>query len=479
MLRVFSHYVSARLLLLLIIDALILAGGSQWVAASTPAADSAAQPWIQTTQISFVVIALIVMNGMGLYDPDVIRRGRSVATRLGTALIAIVAMALPPVLALAPGVALFDEIYLAVIAVAAACWSARWTFSRWNALGSFRPRVLIIGCGRGAARLAALAERDRHHELVGYVERGPQGPERVPLPRVLPAVGESLRSVAERYGADSIVIAMQDRRGGVLPIDALLDCRLGGIRVDELSTFFEREHRQVLLESLTPSWMVFGEGFRQTLGRAVVKRLFDIGVSTALLLATLPLMLVTALCILLESGRPVLYRQERVGQGGRTFEIFKFRSMSVTAERDGTPRWAKARDDRATRVGRFIRKTRIDELPQVFNVLKGDMSFVGPRPERAYFVDQLSRAIPYYELRHSIKPGITGWAQVRYPYGASIQDAIEKLQYDLYYVKNHSLFLDLVILAATVEVVLWGGGSGARDAEIGVVRLPSAPVELK
>jgi len=214
-----------------------------------------------------------------------------------------------------------------------------------------------------------------------------------------------------------------------------------------------------LLESLNPSWMVLGNGFRQGLFGDTVKRLFDVTVSAALLLLTLPIILVAALCIYLESGLPVLYRQERVGRGGRTFTLYKLRSMKLDAECGGRPHWAKANDDRTTRVGRFIRKYRIDELPQIFNVLNGEMSFVGPRPERPFFVDQLSKQIPFYALRHSAKPGITGWAQVRYQYGASIDDAIEKLQYDLYYVKNHGLFLDLMILISTVEVVLWGKGA--------------------
>jgi lipopolysaccharide/colanic/teichoic acid biosynthesis glycosyltransferase len=192
--------------------------------------------------------------------------------------------------------------------------------------------------------------------------------------------------------------------------------------------------------------------------------------------------LVAAVCIVMESGRPFLYRQERIGQGGRPFTIFKFRSMRTGAESDGRPRWAAANDDRTTRVGRFMRQTRIDELPQILNVLRGEMSFVGPRPERPYFVDQLSGQIPYYALRHTVKPGITGWAQVRYSYGASVEDAIEKLQYDLYYVKNHTLFLDLVILLNTVEVVLWGSGSGAQshsDARPAHVPspLPAVPLE--
>jgi exopolysaccharide biosynthesis polyprenyl glycosylphosphotransferase len=190
-----------------------------------------------------------------------------------------------------------------------------------------------------------------------------------------------------------------------------------------------------------------------------VKRLFDLTVSAALLVLCFPVLLVAALCIFLESGLPVLYRQERVGRGGRVFTLYKLRSMKADAERNGAVQWAKENDTRITRVGQILRKCRIDELPQLVNVFKGQMSLVGPRPERSFFVDQLTKQIPYFSLRHTVKPGITGWAQVRYAYGASVDDAIEKLQHDLYYVKNHSLFLDIMILVATVEVVLWGKGA--------------------
>jgi sugar transferase (PEP-CTERM system associated) len=260
----------------------------------------------------------------------------------------------------------------------------------------------------------------------------------------------------KRHQVNEIVIAVRDRRGGVLPVQELLECRLRGIAITDLASFFERERCQLHLESLNMSWMIFGEGFRQGFVRETVKRFFDVITSAVIVLVTLPVMLITALCILFEDGGPVLYLQERVGQGGKVFTVFKFRSMRKDAERDGRPRWAGADDDRTTRVGRIIRKLRIDELPQILNVLRGDMSFVGPRPERPFFVEQLASKIPYYGARHSIKPGITGWAQVRYPYGASLDDAVEKLQYDLYYVKNHTLFLDIMVLIETVQVVLWG-----------------------
>ncbi|MFQ5544627.1 MAG: TIGR03013 family XrtA/PEP-CTERM system glycosyltransferase, partial [Acidiferrobacterales bacterium] len=244
-----------------------------------------------------------------------------------------------------------------------------------------------------------------------------------------------------------------------MPMQELLDRKVGGTGVVDLPTFFERETGRVQLESVNPSWLIFSDGFRGGALRKLAKRVFDVCFGSLLLLITFPLMALTALLIWLESGRPILYRQERIGELDRPFSLLKFRSMGVNAEADGNPRWATQDDARCTRVGRVIRKLRIDELPQLINVLKGEMSFVGPRPERTCFVEDLSKQIKYYPYRHSVKPGITGWAQICYPYGASAEDAKEKLQYDLYYVKNHGLFLDLVILAQTAHIILLGKGA--------------------
>jgi sugar transferase (PEP-CTERM system associated) len=227
----------------------------------------------------------------------------------------------------------------------------------------------------------------------------------------------------------------------------------------DLSCFFERVRGQVRLDSLRASRLIYGEGFRQGTLRTMIKRVFDVVAALTLLTLASPIMLLAVIAIGIEDGFPVLYRQERVGQGGRVFKVIKFRSMWRDAEKDGKPRWASANDNRATRVGRIMRKTRIDELPQLFNVLMGQMSMVGPRPERPFFVDQLTNEIPFYAVRHSLKPGVTGWAQVRYQYGASVDDAVQKLQYDLYYVKNHTLFLDMMVLAETVRVVMTGEGA--------------------
>lgn len=334
----------------------------------------------------------------------------------------------------------------------------------WSAGGTtsllLSRRILVIGTGADAATV----ERDLVHlggqglTLVGFIPANGEEGGKVNASQVLRQTG-SLAHTARQLKVSEIIVAVRERRGGTLPLRELLDCKVAGIKVYDLSSFFERVRGQVRIDSLKASWLIYGDGFRQDWGRTVVKRLFDLVAASVLLILALPVMLITALLILLEDGAPVLYRQERVGLGGKTFKVVKFRSMGRDAEKDGKPRWATTGDERVTRIGRIIRRTRVDELPQLVNVLLGDMSLVGPRPERPYFVDQLTRDIPFYAVRHCVKPGVTGWAQVRYQYGASVDDAIEKLQYDLYYVKNHTLILDVLVLFETVRVVLTGEGA--------------------
>ena len=268
-----------------------------------------------------------------------------------------------------------------------------------------------------------------------------------------------LEETVKRLDIDEIIVAVREQRGGVLPLRALLECRLNGVQVTDLARFFERVHGKVPIESLKVSWLIYGEGYRQGWLRTFVKRTFDIFVAIALLVLTLPITVFTAILIAIESRGQVIYRQERVGRGGVPFTLLKFRSMTVDAEKDGKASWASVNDARVTPVGRLIRRTRIDELPQLINVLRGEMSFVGPRPERPEFVAMLTQQIPFYAVRHSVKPGITGWAQVRYSYGATVEQAVKKLEYDLYYVKNHTLLLDLIILLETVRVVMLAEGA--------------------
>jgi sugar transferase (PEP-CTERM system associated) len=466
MVRIFKHYVPKTVLALVCLDLLVFTL-SIWVGMvarfSTPVfaipysiGDDPTGPKVA----NFVLLMTLTMAVVGLYQPDPREGLRGVMLRVVFGFLAglgVMSLAFYFVPSLYLGRGIF-----AIAFATALCGIIliRFLFFRWTSLGVFKPRILVLGTGTRAVTVDAIARENparSYFEVVGFFPVSSADPRALP-PRVLPHE-DSLLAAVNKYHIDEIVIAVRDRRGGSLPVHELLECRLKGVKVTELSSFFERECGQVRLDSLNTSWMVLGEGFPQTTFREAMKRLFDLLASVLLLLAMAPVMLVTALLIYLESGLPVLYRQERVGQGGRIFTIFKFRSMKNDAEHDGTPRWAALEDDRTTGVGRLIRKLRIDELPQIFNVIRGEMSFVGPRPERLYFVRQLTEQIPYYAVRHSIKPGLTGWAQVRYSYGASLDDAVEKLQYDLYYVKNHSLFLDIMILIDTVRVVLWGSGA--------------------
>lgn len=322
-----------------------------------------------------------------------------------------------------------------------------------------RHRVLVFGTGPRAALVGkTLKNEDPHVDVVGYYASPNEAESEVSAWGIL-SKHKSLTDTALELEVDEIVVALMERRGGSMPLRELLDCKLHGVRVVDVATHFEKTKGQIRLDSVNAGWLIFGDGFSQDGLRTVVKRLFDICSAIVLILLTLPIFLVTMALIAIESRGPIFYRQERVGFNGRLFNVVKFRSMRTDAEQDGKPRWAAAHDDRVTRVGRFIRKVRIDELPQLFCVLNGSMSMVGPRPERPYFVDQLTRQIPYYAVRQSVKPGVTGWAQVKYHYGATLEDSAEKLQYDLYYVKNHSLFLDVVILFETVGVVLMAKGS--------------------
>ena len=460
--RFFRHYVPLNLLLLVVLEALIL-GGAMYLGVSARFLDSAtlsdAVHPLFPKALTFTLVMLGLMTASGLYDLESQGGVRALLHRLGLSFgLGLVAMSLLfyffPALLVGRGAFLLS-FGLALLGILL----SRALFIRWARAGALKTRALVIGTGSRAAHVEALLAKRGHTsntQIVGYLPMGGSH-HFVDHARILDTQ-ESLTELATRLQVSEIILAVRDRRGGGIPVQALLECKLRGINILELSSFFERENGHLQLDSMNASWMILAEGFTQGMLRDTVKRLFDLLVSAAMLFFTLPVMALTALLVKLESPGPILYRQERVGQGGRSFTIFKFRSMCVDAEKDVKPRWAGQNDSRITLVGRFIRRTRIDELPQIFNVFFGEMSFVGPRPERPYFVQDLTQKIPYYGVRHTVKPGITGWAQVRYPYGATDEDAMHKLQYDLYYVKNHSLFLDLMILFQTAQVVLWGKG---------------------
>ncbi len=323
-------------------------------------------------------------------------------------------------------------------------------------------RLLVLGVDECAAKIEYLSNASRSpYNVVGFVPL-PQSErsKRISLYKVLPErildTSTGLLEQARSLKADEIIVASRERRG--LPLKALMECKLAGLTVTEFANFWERQTGQIDLEELNPGWLIFSGGFRTSWASSATKRVFDVVVSVVFLIVTLPITVLAAIAIKLEGPGPIFYGQERVGRNGAIFTVFKFRSMRTDAEKDGVARWAQNNDTRVTRVGRFIRRTRIDEIPQVINVLTGDMSFVGPRPERPVFVAALAEKIPHYDVRHRIKPGITGWAQINYPYGASDEDAKAKLSYDLYYAKNWGIFLDAVILFQTARVVLWPEG---------------------
>ena len=338
--------------------------------------------------------------------------------------------------------------------------TARAGFLRLVGTPTWRRRVLVLGAGHEAARVCELERRQSGadgFQVVGCMPLD-ASPYSVST-SVIVKESASLDVIVRKFQVDEIVVAVRERRRGHLPLADLLENRINGTKIIDSATFFERETGRVKLDTVNPSWLIFSDGFRVGVARKVFKRAFDVIVSSTLLVMTLPMMIMTAILVALESPGPVFYRQRRVGQRGTVYELYKFRSMHENAEADGAARWAADHDVRCTAVGRIIRKWRIDELPQLINVLRGDMSFVGPRPERPSFVGELTEQIPYYSCRHTVKPGITGWAQVHYPYAASIEDSKTKLEYDLYYLKNHSLLLDLLILIRTIHIVLFAQGA--------------------
>ncbi len=336
----------------------------------------------------------------------------------------------------------------------------RYMFVRTVDYHIFRRRTLVYGAGERAGSISGIRRKADRRGFKIVARVAALGDTITKDRDVLQTNGKSIADIALEVDAEEIVVAMDDRRGN-LPIGDLLDAKLKGIDVIDLLEFLERETGKIRVDLVNPGWLIFAPGFRRSRLRRFAKRMMDVTVSGSMLLLSWPIMILAALAIKIEDGlsAPVFYRQRRVGEGGRNFDVLKFRSMREDAEANGVAVWAHQNDSRVTRVGAFLRNSRLDELPQVLNVLRGEMSIVGPRPERPEFVKDLQVKIPYYSERHVVKPGVTGWAQLKYSYGASEEDAIEKLQYDLYYIKNQTLVLDILIVLQTVEVVLWGKGA--------------------
>jgi sugar transferase (PEP-CTERM system associated) len=460
MVRLFNHWFASNTLLQIVFDALLLFLSVVLAVAVLDRGEMRPLEIVVPDALMFALAMVALNTVVGLYQRNPGRTMAQTTARIALSLLLAVPVAWAIFTFLPRSDAWSDTLRLAVPLAFVSFVAVRGIAAHSGMAPMFTRRTLVLGTGAEAVGVEqSIGQLGLAVRFLGFFPAKKTDTVRqVAGDRILTG-GADLVEVARRYRVDEIIVAVRERRGGVLPMRELLDCTLMGVRVLDLSSYYERAVGQLRLDSLHASWLIFGDGFRQGITRAVIKRVFDIGASLALLVLAAPLMLAVAVVIAVESGFPILYRQERVGQGGRLFNVIKFRSMRRDAEIDGKPRWAASNDDRVTKTGRVIRKLRIDELPQLINVLRGDMSLVGPRPERPYFVDQLAREIPFYAVRHSVKPGVTGWAQVRYHYSSSLDDAVQKLQYDLYYVKNHTLFLDVVILFETVGVVVTGAGA--------------------
>ena len=461
MIRIFRHYISRAYLWLLLIEFCVFFAAMYFGsdARFLMTASWYSEHYITLASIIFSSVMSLSCLGLGLYRRTLNWEDYNLVARtcvsFGIAVSVVVSVYyLLPEFHVARSVLVY-AVFFAFLGI----MITRFLFYKIVNIERLQRRILVIGSGKKANQLTMINASFIHKgfNIVGFL----------PMPDEISVADQSqlirydkkIMAIAEEYKVDEIVIALEDNRGG-LPVDELLDCKMSGLTIMNIAGFYEREQGIISLNNINPSWLVFCDGFAQGDFRSLEKRFFDVFASLLLLCVAWPFMLLTALAILIESGfkAPVLYRQLRVGEKNQNFEVFKFRSMKTDAEKNGA-QWAQLNDNRITRVGRVIRKCRIDELPQIFNVLRGDMSFVGPRPERPEFVQGFNERIPYYCERHRVKPGITGWAQLCYPYGADENDTIQKLQYDLYYVKNYSLFLDFSIMLNTVEVVLWGNGA--------------------
>lgn len=462
--RLFKHHLHTAFVWLAIAEGLlfiisVFIGAYLRFQGDTAYAEESIGPVLPRALI-FASVAFVSMGAMGLYQPHT-REGLSGIWIRAVGAFAFMAVGLALIFYMFPEL-LLGRGALALTAVVAFLFIGltRLWFHRLVDQENLKRRVLVYGAGHRAnlvlSRLRRKSDR-QGFRFVGFVPIA--GEDQVVDKTQLLLLDGSIHEYVQSNEIDEILVAVDDRRKG-LPVEDLLECKLSGTDVLDVVDFFEREAGKIMLEFVTAGWMVFSDGFSNGIVRATSKRLFDIMASFILLMATWPMMMLTIIAIWMEEGfgAPIVYRQERVGLNGKPFQVLKFRSMSIDAEKDGKAVWAKKNDSRITRVGSFIRRCRVDELPQIINVLKGDMAFVGPRPERPQFVDQLSSRIPHYAARHQVKPGIAGWAQLCYPYGANDNDARQKLQFDLYYVKNHSMFLDFLILVQTVEVVLFGKG---------------------
>jgi sugar transferase (PEP-CTERM system associated) len=465
MIKLFGIYISKAVVLLAVIETLIFFSSmlsalylQTFLGASAIDVDHKA---LSNLPALFAVVMFSSMTALGLYQKGSMASSSGFLLRLvlGFMVGGAVMFLLSFVLHLFPDVArslLTHGVILSILGVLV----ARTLFVRVTSDKTLKRRVLVLGVGINADRIeeSVKVKDTLGIVVVGYVNLGDRI-ELIDKDRQVEK-DQTLLEISNRLAVDEIVVAVDDRRKK-LPNHELLECKIKGIQILDLLTFFEKELSIINIDLLYPSWMLYTDGYRQRALNRTIKKAFDMTVGIMIFIVAAPLMVLVAIASLIESfGRdPILYSQVRVGKNGKLFKVYKFRSMRTDAEADGVARWASKNDTRITRLGGFLRKTRLDELPQIYNILNGDMSLVGPRPERPEFVLQLANDIPYYLQRHWVKPGLTGWAQLLYPYGASEEDAKRKLEYDLYYVKNASTMLDLIILLQTIEVVLLGKGA--------------------
>jgi sugar transferase (PEP-CTERM system associated) len=453
--QLFNRYVSIRSLTVFAGELFLIFGSVALAASLQSGADVADSVW-KIALITLVCQLCLYYNDF--YDLTLVQSSRELIIRLLQA-VGAAAIVLAALYLIVPALMIGDGIFvpaLFVFLVGILGW--RLLFNRLTV--RLEERVLVVGTGETARTVAREIQNQREfaYAVVGFIDDDATRAGNRPVnPGVIGTMADIPRLIVQ-HQIYRIVVGLSDRRGK-LPVEELLDAKMAGVRVEDAMTTYERLTGKILIDDLRPSWLIFSDGFRVSRATRWMKRTIDLTLSSILALLSFPLMILTAAAIWLESRGPVVYRQERVGENGRTFTLCKFRSMRIDAEQAGKPVWATDDDDRVTRVGRCIRKTRLDELPQLWNVVKGDMSFVGPRPERPYFVGELACKIPFYQQRHAVKPGITGWAQVKYRYGSSLQDAMEKLRYDLYYIKHLSVIFDLTIVFDTVKVVLFRKGA--------------------
>lgn len=465
MVRLFRHYVPGSFLLLLIVDSLVLfsaigAGTSISLFFNLGKGQLFTLDWLLYRSVLYTIIMISCMTFAGLYWRHrkenegldyMIRISGSFA--LGISLIILIFYSFPDISV--DRSSMFFAVCYSLLLITL----VRILHYRISDHDASRRVALVIGSGNNAKMIEDLRRKSDLYgiKIIGFVAIVGEI-SKIKKKNIITSI-TSLMSYVEEHSVEEIIVAVDDRRKS-FPVDDILECKMEGINIIGAADFLERQTKKTRLDTLHPSSMIFSDGYTRAVLDSYFKRLFDITASLSLLLIASPVMLLTILSIWLESGckGSIIYRQERVGKNGKLFKVLKFRSMKEDAEKEGIAQWASKGDDRVTSNGKVIRMLRIDELPQLFNVLSGQMSFVGPRPERPQFVDELSQVIPYYNYRHKVKPGITGWAQISYPYGASEQDAIEKLQYDLYYIKRYSLIFDILILFQTAQAVLWARG---------------------